>query len=551
MKISNFSIKLKIISSFFILLIVSIMIGIFNIYTVSRINDDSVYMAKILVPSISSASQIETHLFELRRTELGLAIHLLNNDAIAQYALSIKEKFKKVDASILEYKKTIGHDDEVESGTYKSIEDDWKEYMLISDAMLEAVNSNDKNKVQSLLLDSEFPVFERLIKQAHSLKKLNQKYMDDYQNEIEETYSTSKMVVMLSFSVLSVLVCIMAYMLSVKISKPIEVISEQAAILSTGNLIGDELVIKIDSGYFGNDEIGHLAHAFVNMKHRLRDLVCEVVKLTSKLNDSLKNVSEIANQTSVSISAQQNEISQLATAINEMHSTVQSVAVNTAEAATTAIEVSKTTCHGKIVVESVEEETNDIVSELEKTYLIIQQLERDSSNVNMITDVIRTIADQTNLLALNAAIEAARAGEQGRGFAVVADEVRALAQKTQNSTDEISEIISNLQKNARASQEAMLVNRRKIGDSSKQTQQASTSMNEIDALVTKITDMNTQIASATEEQGLVTNEINKNISEINIMSHDVSQDATNVADACNAILNLAVELEKKAKQFII
>ncbi|MGL4269373.1 MAG: methyl-accepting chemotaxis protein, partial [Plesiomonas sp.] len=359
------------------------------------------------------------------------------------------------------------------------------------------------------------------------------------------------MIVILLFIGLSVLVCVMAYVLSVKISNPIKVISEQAAILSTGDLTGNALAIKINNGYFGGDEIGHLANAFVNMKNRLHELVCEVISLTYKLNSSLKNVSDIASKTSLNISAQQDEISKLATAINEMHSAVQSVAINTADAATAAIEVSKTTCHGKIVVESVEEETNDIVSELEKTYLIIQNLERDSSNVNMITDVIRTIADQTNLLALNAAIEAARAGEQGRGFAVVADEVRALAQKTQNSTDEISELISNLQKNARASQEAMLVNRKKIGDSSKQTQQASTAMNEIDALVTKITDMNTQIASATEEQGVVTNEINKNISEINLMSHEVSKDATDTAEACNDILNLAIELEKKAKQFII
>ncbi|MGL5371822.1 MAG: methyl-accepting chemotaxis protein, partial [Plesiomonas shigelloides] len=259
----------------------------------------------------------------------------------------------------------------------------------------------------------------------------------------------------------------------------------------------------------------------------------------------------IAEQSSHGMQQQQSEVSQLATAMNEMQSTVQEVSRNTTDAASAAHQASNASDSGSKVVQDAIGSIERVASEIEHSGQVVQQLEQDSASISVVLDVIRNIADQTNLLALNAAIEAARAGEQGRGFAVVADEVRTLAQRTQDSTAEINKIIEVLQSRAAEAGQAMQISRQQMHTSVEQARNAGATIAQINQAVVRISDMNTQIASATEQQNSVTDELNRSIVTIHNASDEVAQGANQTAQACAELSQLAIHLQQVTNRFAV
>ena len=233
----------------------------------------------------------------------------------------------------------------------------------------------------------------------------------------------------------------------------------------------------------------------------------------------------------MSIKQQLAEIESVATAMNEMSHTVQDVAQNAADTAAATEQADRDVTHGKTVVTDTINGINKLAVEVEHVSTAISKLAADSEQIGSVVHVIRSIADQTNLLALNAAIEAARAGEQGRGFAVVADEVRTLASRTQASTDEIQKMIQQLQQGASTAVQAMEQGQAITQASVQQANNANNSLGEITQAVSRISDMSMQIATASEEQSSVTDEINRNISNINGVAEitaTASQETTNL-----------------------
>lgn len=298
-----------------------------------------------------------------------------------------------------------------------------------------------------------------------------------------------------------------------------------------------------------HDLIGEIIHSFNLMAENLRSVIGEISGATSQLASAAEEMSAVTDEASRGVQQQQSEIEHVASAMNEMTSTVQDVAQNAANAAQHAQQADTDAKGGALVATEALGGIDNLVSEMDRAGGVIHKLEQESENIGMVLDVIRGIAEQTNLLALNAAIEAARAGEQGRGFAVVADEVRHLASRTQQSTQEIQEMIERLQVGAVDAVKVMEEAQNMAKNSAEQVEKAAESLGEIAAGVSQINDMNTQIASAAEEQSVVAGEINANVGNIRDVADKTAAGAQQTASASDELARLSSTLQGLMSRF--
>ncbi|MCG5500253.1 methyl-accepting chemotaxis protein [Ectothiorhodospira lacustris] len=301
----------------------------------------------------------------------------------------------------------------------------------------------------------------------------------------------------------------------------------------------------------GNDELTRVARAFNSMADGFRTILGQVNGATAQLAAASEQLSTVTEQTLRRVGEQQSQTELVATAMNEMTATVLEVARSASEASSAAGRANDESRESQATSAQAIKAIQELAGEISRAADVIQKLEADSEKIGAVLDVIQGIAEQTNLLALNAAIEAARAGEQGRGFAVVADEVRTLASRTQTSTREIESMIKTLQDGARAAVQVMQSGRKRAEDTSAGAGEADKSLRAIVAAVGTITDMSAQIASAAEEQSAVAEDINQNVVRISEGGHDVSSGARETAHAARDLARLAAELRSAVERFRI
>ncbi len=301
----------------------------------------------------------------------------------------------------------------------------------------------------------------------------------------------------------------------------------------------------------GKDEFAWMCWEYSQSRKGFSKLVQDMLGNSSQLAAAAEELSAITEQTNNGIMRQQGETEQVATAMNEMSATVNEVANNAASAASAARDADEQANNGSKVVTSTVDTIHMLASEVERTADVIQSLKEDSVSIGAVLDVIRDIAEQTNLLALNAAIEAARAGEQGRGFAVVADEVRTLASRTQQSTSEINDMIERLQSGANQAVSAMQVGRTKAEQSVEQAAKAGQALETITGVVDNIKTMNMQIASAAEQQSATAEEINRNIVNITEVAQETANGSMETATASDQLARLASDLQNQVGNFKI
>lgn len=341
-----------------------------------------------------------------------------------------------------------------------------------------------------------------------------------------------------------VVVGLTGFAVSAVISKDIRNVVSSLQDMSHGD--GD-LTVRLETS--SKDEIGQLVESFNTFVGKLQGMMGEIAGSVAQLASAAEELSAVSSESNENVDKQQAETGQVATAMNEMTTTVQEVACNATQTAEAANKANTETDSGRQIVTKTIESITELASEVETAAITIQQLESDSENIDSVVDVIRGISEQTNLLALNAAIEAARAGEQGRGFAVVADEVRTLASRTQESTLEIQSMIESLQTGAARAVEVMEQGRNKAQGSVENAARAGESLNVITSTVATISDMNTQIASAAEEQTAVAEEINRNIANISLLGDQTSEGARQTAASSEEMAQLAVQLQGLVGQF--
>jgi methyl-accepting chemotaxis protein len=285
------------------------------------------------------------------------------------------------------------------------------------------------------------------------------------------------------------------------------------------------------------------------MLEKFQASIGQVGGSSTRIAEASKDMSAITLHTTQAIQEQKSQTEQLATAMNQMTDTVQEVAKNTAEAANGAAQAITESDAGRKVVNRTTETINSLSKSISRASSAIQKVEGDTKNVGTVLEVIRSIAEQTNLLALNAAIEAARAGEQGRGFAVVADEVRILASRTQGATQEIQQMIESLQTGTQEAVKLMTESSEFSQKGVEQTLKAGDALVGIVNAVSTINDMNIQIAGAAEEQGAVAEEIHRNVSSISEVANQTTDNAEQTAQASGDLARLADDLNTLVTQF--
>ncbi|WP_226501163.1 methyl-accepting chemotaxis protein [Pseudomonas sp. MWU16-30322] len=298
-----------------------------------------------------------------------------------------------------------------------------------------------------------------------------------------------------------------------------------------------------------SDELGSIAKGFNTFLAKLQAMITQVVTSVQSVSDSSEHTADIAIRTNIGIQKQMAEIDQVATAVQEMTATAQDVARNATQAAQAASHADQAAGQGMQIVRDTSNSIGALAMEIGKAVDVVQTLAKDSENINAILTAIRGIAEQTNLLALNAAIEAARAGEQGRGFAVVADEVRNLAQKTQKATEEIQTMIQQLQQGTRDVVRVMEDSQNRTDESVQHAAKAAEALETITQAVSVINDMNTQIASAAEEQSAVADDINRNVINIGQVANEVAGGADESSSASAGLTKLAEQQRRLINQF--
>lgn len=298
-----------------------------------------------------------------------------------------------------------------------------------------------------------------------------------------------------------------------------------------------------------SDELGSIAKGFNTFLAKLQAMITQVVTSVQSVSDSSEHTADIAIRTNIGVHKQMAEIDQVATAVHEMTATAQDVARNATQAAQAASHADQAAAQGMQIVRDTSNSIGVLAVEIGKAVGVVQTLAKDSENINAILTAIRGIAEQTNLLALNAAIEAARAGEQGRGFAVVADEVRNLAQKTQKATEEIQTMIQQLQQGTRDVVRVMEDSQNRTDESVQHAAKAAQALETITQAVSVINDMNTQIASAAEEQSAVADDINRNVINIGQVANEVAGGADESSAASADLTKLAEQQRRLINQF--
>jgi len=479
---------------------------------------------------------------------------LLSGVALRNLVLrpKLKKPYQVVPAAIgrfdeaLAKAKALAEDDPGILGNLATIEEHWQQSKKAKLEVLELVRQGQLPLAIDLLKTTEHPHWQKVRIAVQNLvgQELERVEMVREENLEDKERFVSKALIMAALAIL--LGGLVALLSLLDVRKAFNQIIAATEDLASGE--GD-LTRRLPEA--GRDEFSALSGAFNRFLEKIRDLVRRVAGTGDQLAVAADRMSETSLETRRKMDLQEGKIEEVATAMNQMTATVERVAQNASDASEAARSADQEAQSGRQVVGEVVSAINELAAEVGNTSQMILSLKDNAEQIGSVLDVIRGIAEQTNLLALNAAIEAARAGEQGRGFAVVADEVRTLASRTQESTEEIQSMIEKLQQGANAAVSAMHSGQQKTEHTVQRAGSAGEALAAITEAVSRIAEMNAHIAHAADEQSTVARDINRNVSEIHGLSSEAVAGAEQAAEASRSLQAMAEELQQIIRVFRI
>ncbi|MBP8173808.1 MAG: methyl-accepting chemotaxis protein [Aeromonadaceae bacterium] len=539
----NLPIGKKLLLAFGLMATLMLILGLFAIYELEKVKYSSTVIVEEHLPRLVAAAKIDVKTSDYRRRQLRM-LEQHTQEENRKYAERLQQDESAMAEELERLAALVKHPDD--QASIENLTSDWKKYEAQQQQITAFNQQGDKASASKLLNGDSDKLFLAIKEQIKQLIDANKEDASAASSEGDRLYARAQLVIWSLIGASLLIVILAAWILGEQIRKPLQRLLEQAEQVANGDLTS-----RLDYSRFSHDEIGTLARAFGKMQQNLRSLVEEMGRAVSQVGSATEEVSAIASQSAIGQQTQQNDITYLATAMNEMSSTVNEVARSTTQAANAAQQANREALAGGQIVQETLQAIQVVANEVEHVTQVVHELEQDSTRIGVVLEVIGSIAEQTNLLALNAAIEAARAGEQGRGFAVVADEVRTLAKRTQQSTQEINSIIATLQKRGQEAVQATQKGQNLVELCVGKAAQAGSSIESIAAAVADISDMNTQIATATEEQSSVAEDLNRNIVNINQVSHEIGEAASQTATACKDLSALAHHLSELSQRFRI
>ncbi len=539
MSLRNMNIAPRAFLGFALIGALMLFLGVFALNQMSKIRGATEDITLSSVPSIRALDDFTQLTLRLRV----LSYRLLTNrePEVQQKTLeSFELRNQQIRAAQAVYEKLI--DSSEERSIYEEYVRLLAQYHQIEARMQSLSQANQVDELRKLLNTELLSNSEQVNSVLNRLLDYNNKSALATNQKAKDQYSLAFDMVVGLLVIATALTLLFAWLLTRSITVPISQALDAAEKIAEGNLTRP---IQVD----GNDEAGRLLAAMAKMQDKLRDTLQRIAGSATQLASAAEELNAVTDESARGLTQQNNEIEQAATAVNEMTSAVEEVARNAVSTSEASRNATTSAGDGRDLVQETVSAIERMSGDVQATATLIGDLANESRDIGKVLDVIRGLADQTNLLALNAAIEAARAGEAGRGFAVVADEVRALAHRTQQSTSEIERMIGSIQAGTEHAVDSMRNSTERAESTLNIAKGAGMSLDTINTAIVEINERNLVIASAAEEQAQVAREVDRNLVNIRDLSVQSATGASQTSAASSELSRLAVDLNGMVGRF--